>query len=836
MSKWYIRYVFPVSFPLEPIHWHDPLFNQLFIRTNVYDDLDRYIDNIHAQHGKFWISSSSGGYGKSTMLHYIARRLYSEMNSLKALPFHIFVGIKSRTVEHTFIKSFLNEFMRLSENLSKANKILRTSLSSDMKKYVFDEFDTYRKEIREFREKLAVLNVEQMRNKFYDVLDKVLKPWTRKGIFSKYVLLIDEMDKLETTDILSFLAENQHLFERLYQEYKFVAFLSGHKSWVERIRDGTEYSYYHGKIFGIPPFLDLSDIQKLIETRLAQYLHMVSADSPWAMGGYEKLRELTGGVPRMVLQLASEATNEAQDQNLAKIGSGIVEEVLVKEEYTRPIEEYFKSNIETFIKLKRALDKHIDSLLYIFYNMPGHQILKEYDHKLSARTRYLGVELSDEKWFEKVNTLVRFDCLSESFATRELSKDLCDLFDIFSKHPALMHKVVPTIVRELGDLEPVSGDIIPPNYQEIINRVFQVSSNQWFDKEELCNRFADSTAIQAYIRITRGKHSDELLRERFEKEFKTYVKITPDLMIIKEDDGFYYRHLPKGMNEEDYSVLKKMGREVLDNYIDLVVKPTQYDSDTIGKLDQLIENILRSLAGAKKVQFEHGCLHKKSKHRIFRELGLDTDLRRHLEFYIRESKSAEPQKPMIQAFARDILLDLGREIERTHKKVWVRIKQVSRELIEKGEDEKTEFKSSMRWNYDTGEKDSAIEFEIAKTVSAFMNSEGGHLLIGVSDDKHILGIENDFKVIRKPDQDGYELHFTGIVNKFLGKENRPYAKMFFETLDGKTIAVVEVIKSPDPVYMKSKGNEEFYVRLGNSSQPLGVREATKYIKNHWPDR
>lgn len=156
-----------------------------------------------------------------------------------------------------------------------------------------------------------------------------------------------------------------------------------------------------------------------------------------------------------------------------------------------------------------------------------------------------------------------------------------------------------------------------------------------------------------------------------------------------------------------------------------------------------------------------------------------------------------------------------------------------RKMIGMGENEEVEFKSSLCWDYKENRKNKLMEFTIAKTVSAFMNSKGGYLLIGIGNSKQILGLDKDFAVIKKPNKDAYELHFTNVINKYLGKENRPYAKIWFENLDGKIIAVVKVNKSPNPVYIKSEGKEEFYIRLGNSSHPLNVREATVYIKNRW---
>ena len=52
-------------------------------------------------------------------------------------------------------------------------------------------------------------------------------------------------------------------------------------------------------------------------------------------------------------------------------------------------------------------------------------------------------------------------------------------------------------------------------------------------------------------------------------------------------------------------------------------------------------------------------------------------------------------------------------------------------LIEKGENEKLEFKSSLRTNLHTGEFDKNMECSVIKTINAFLNTEGGALLIGI---------------------------------------------------------------------------------------------------------
>ena len=156
-------------------------------------------------------------------------------------------------------------------------------------------------------------------------------------------------------------------------------------------------------------------------------------------------------------------------------------------------------------------------------------------------------------------------------------------------------------------------------------------------------------------------------------------------------------------------------------------------------------------------------------------------------------------------------------------------------LIREGESARTEFKASLCWDYEKGQKSRIMELAVAKTVSAFMNSDGGNLIIGVGDDKRILGLDKDFAILKRSSTDAFELHFTNIINNYLGKENRSHVRIRFEELSGKEIAVVTVLgRAPNPVYVSpSKGEEEFYVRLGNSSHPMNVREATLYIKEHF---
>lgn len=155
-------------------------------------------------------------------------------------------------------------------------------------------------------------------------------------------------------------------------------------------------------------------------------------------------------------------------------------------------------------------------------------------------------------------------------------------------------------------------------------------------------------------------------------------------------------------------------------------------------------------------------------------------------------------------------------------------------LIRNGENSKVEFKSSLIWDYKQERPNKLISMVVARTVSCFMNSDGGVVLLGVDNEGKIIGLDKDLAQL-DGSLDNFELHFTNTINTCLGKINRPQASISFERISGKHVAVIEVRKAQRPVYIKNEGKTEFFIRSGNSCQPLDISEANTYTKDHWPN-
>ena len=159
------------------------------------------------------------------------------------------------------------------------------------------------------------------------------------------------------------------------------------------------------------------------------------------------------------------------------------------------------------------------------------------------------------------------------------------------------------------------------------------------------------------------------------------------------------------------------------------------------------------------------------------------------------------------------------------------------ELIQNGENESVEFKSSLRWDYNKNCQAQEPEYAVAKAIASMMNSRNGVVLIGVDNSGKILGLDLDFSTFKpeKQNVDGFQLHLLQVVRNLLGVESMDYFRTDFESHEGKLIARVDVSRSKTPVFLKRDGgHSEFYVRFGNSSPPLNTEEAVRYIQSHWP--
>ena len=161
------------------------------------------------------------------------------------------------------------------------------------------------------------------------------------------------------------------------------------------------------------------------------------------------------------------------------------------------------------------------------------------------------------------------------------------------------------------------------------------------------------------------------------------------------------------------------------------------------------------------------------------------------------------------------------------------------DLIAEGEGEELEFKSSLRWDIKDGKKNKSLEDVVVKTIAAFLNAQGGTLLIGVDDNQKVIGLEHDYRTLGKANRDAFELHLRNIFNKnFNTSFVTTNIQIAFPQVGETEICQIDIKSADKPVYISLKDKqgqiqEKFYLRSGNLSSALSMSETQEYISKRF---
>lgn len=152
------------------------------------------------------------------------------------------------------------------------------------------------------------------------------------------------------------------------------------------------------------------------------------------------------------------------------------------------------------------------------------------------------------------------------------------------------------------------------------------------------------------------------------------------------------------------------------------------------------------------------------------------------------------------------------------------------------ESDTVEFKSSLRWNYQASKPDREMEKVVIKTVAGFLNSyRGGNLIIGLSDQGQVLGLESDYSTLRtRPNRDGFEQALRNVLVTAFGEG--PFAswiKVGFCAVQDKELCLLKISPASEPVYPKGAEEQALHVRLGNTTTALNARQAVAYARDRW---
>jgi predicted HTH transcriptional regulator len=156
-------------------------------------------------------------------------------------------------------------------------------------------------------------------------------------------------------------------------------------------------------------------------------------------------------------------------------------------------------------------------------------------------------------------------------------------------------------------------------------------------------------------------------------------------------------------------------------------------------------------------------------------------------------------------------------------------------LLASDESARLEFKSSLRVpiappppGKTAKEIERALELAVLKTLAAFLNTDGGTLVIGVADDGTVVGIEVDYPRV-KGSSDGWRKTFDNLISRDLGVEVMKCIDLQLEPWHGQTITVIRCSPRKEPTWL----GDELYVRRTASTENLSARHAVAWWRERW---
>jgi CheY-like chemotaxis protein len=185
-------------------------------------------------------------------------------------------------------------------------------------------------------------------------------------------------------------------------------------------------------------------------------------------------------------------------------------------------------------------------------------------------------------------------------------------------------------------------------------------------------------------------------------------------------------------------------------------------------------------------------------------------------------------------------LELGERIDHAQALPAASLESISRrptaDLIGGLETRGVEFKETARWDARRGTKDARIEQAVVKTIAGFFNSSGGTLIIGVTDDGRVGGLQPDLVTFAsRPDPvDAFMNWLTTLLTHAFGAADASRPRIRVEDVGGgKKICRVDVPASTHPVFAVTD-DDAFFVRYDNSTRKLTPRETMDYVNERWP--
>ena len=148
------------------------------------------------------------------------------------------------------------------------------------------------------------------------------------------------------------------------------------------------------------------------------------------------------------------------------------------------------------------------------------------------------------------------------------------------------------------------------------------------------------------------------------------------------------------------------------------------------------------------------------------------------------------------------------------------------ELIAQGESHTLEFKETLEYDIRQNQQNRNLNKASLKTIAAFLNADGGTLLIGVSDSGEVKGIARDLQFVRGNNIDGFEQKLRSLVNDHFDPSPLGNVEITFEELHEGTVCQIRAEQSSKPIAF----DNDFHIRDGNGTRKIEGRALTDWIQ------
>lgn len=335
-------------------------------------------------------------------------------------------------------------------------------------------------------------------------------------------------------------------------------------------------------------------------------------------------------------------------------------------------------------------------------------------------------------------------------------------------------------------------------------------------------------------KIIKGKIDNQTIFETFDKEF-----VNNEPIIARNEAIEYY--------EDMLEILKSSSEDESDFKSKIISDDSYYEFEISNQSHRLRNHQVTGLALSVNFDDEDLLLLAEGDFNINEWDSIFENLKEEYDFYINNHLNIQNQTEQITYYSKGewedgytedepettIILKTSADWSGKEEELWWDKERKSAivqeetktwtadDVVALGEGKQIEFKSALVYNFKTKRGGIGIKYINAKSICSFLNTAGGFLFIGVSDDKKALGLESDLSLSQEKDPyDFFKLEFDDMVNRFFSSSIHGKIRTEFVTVQEKDVFIVQVDKSDRPVFLKGQEGNEFWIRGEASTRRL----------------